>query len=161
MGAKGRYCVLCGKNAVTDIVVRDFKLPTEMGTVTIEGKSTFEKCRSCGETLVPGSSIDHWNRLILKRLASKQGYLTPEELQFIFSILPYTQAEIAKATGRERSTLTKYKKGTNPIDPLFDEALRRIVADHVRGSRETMEILRRRTTSLPGDERVRRIKVGY
>ena len=139
-----RQCELCGKESLELKRVLNFPYRTPMGIVTIEGESTLEECSFCEEVLVPGELINAWNRMILERLSKLEGFFTPEELQFIFSVLPYSQNELAQSTGRERSTLTKYKTGANPIDPLFVDALQAIIVDYLAGNEKTLIRLRKR-----------------
>lgn len=164
--AKGREkmeslkrCLLCGETAVGAKLVRDYEYRTPMGIVTIEGESRFDECRKCGEEFIPGELIDTWNRQILDSTVKMRRLLLRTELQFIFSVLPYSQNELAKAVGKERSTLTRYKTGENPVDPLFDDALKRIIADFLSGNEDTLNRLRARSQFNPDEEGIRRLKV--
>ena len=85
-----KKCEICGNRTLTVKKVANFPYRTPMGIVTIEGESGLEECSSCKEVLIPGELIESLNRLILSTLSKKEGLFTPEELQFIFSILPYS-----------------------------------------------------------------------
>ena len=137
-------CKLCNKGKLVQKSVRNYEYHTPMGIVTIQGLSKFTECQNCHNVLIPGSVIDDWNRLILTRLSEKQGIYSPAEVQFIFSTLPFSQNEIAKAMGKDRSTLTKYKTGENPLDPLFVDALQQMIVDHLQGKEDTIDRLRNR-----------------
>jgi hypothetical protein len=152
-------CDVCGENAIQKKIVRNYEYPTPMGLVTIEGASEFESCGSCDEVFIPGALIDHWNRLILKTLLQSQTRYTPHELEFIFSVLPFSQSEIAKATGKDRSTLTHYKTGKNPVDPLFEDTLQQMIEDYLAGNETTMNRLIERSQFVIGDENPRKLKV--
>lgn len=134
-------CIRCNEGEYADQKIRDYQYRTPMGIVTIEGESTILKCTKCGGTLISGEAYDKWNHLILKGLCEKHGLLDAKELQFILSVLPFSQNEIAQAMGKDRSTLTKYKNNTNPIDRLFDFALRQIILDFLNGNSNTLERL--------------------
>ena len=152
-------CELCGSASIREKRVKDYAYQTPMGLVTIDGDSVFEECEKCGETLISGNLINEWNNLILKTLSIKRGLFSKQELQFIFSVLPYSQNDLAKATGRERSTLTRYKTGENPIDLLFADELQQIIRDHISGNETTIQRLRDRTQFRFEDEAIRRLKV--
>jgi hypothetical protein len=155
-----KECELCKKGSLKLKKVTNFPYRTPMGIVTIEGESEIEECPSCKEIFISGELIDSWNRLILERLSKKEGLLTPEELQFIFSVLPYTQQELAQSTGRERSTLTKYKTGENPVDPLFVDTLQAVIQDYLAGNEKTLIRLRKRIEFRFAEEKIRKLKVG-
>ncbi|MBI3534387.1 MAG: hypothetical protein HY072_02725 [Deltaproteobacteria bacterium] len=154
-----KKCPLCEKESVHEKKVRDYKYPTPMGLITIEGHTKLEECKNCKEIFIPGALINEWNHLVLKRLSKKQSRFTPHELQFIFSILPYSQAELAQATGKERSTLTKYKTGENPLDPLFEDILQQILIDHLAGKETTLERLKERSRFIFENEKLSRLKL--
>jgi len=78
---------------------------------------------------------------VLQAIAEGTGALSPMDLQFILSGLPYSQAELARLLGRDRSTLSKYKSGENPIDPLVASALREIVREFLAGQTRTSSAL--------------------
>lgn len=156
---KLKRCPTCGEMTLGIQVVKDYEYRTPMGIVVIEGDSRLEECRSCREVFVPGDLIDRWNRLVLESISKKVGVISAVELQFSFSVLPYSQNELAKAVGKERSTLTRYKTGENPVDPLFDDTLKQIIGDFLAGTETTIERLRSRATFVPHDETVRRLKV--
>lgn len=137
-----KKCVSCEKGNYSNVKVRNYKYLTPMGFIIIESESKFLKCNNCGQTLIPGETIKKWNHLILKGLAAKEGLINPKELQFILSTLPYEQKEIAEAMGKEKSTLTHYKNGKNPIDRLFDYALRNVILDFLDGSSKTLDHLK-------------------
>lgn len=122
-------------------VVKDFIYQTPFGPVTIEGESVFSTGAETNELMIPGTLIDSWNQKILKKLLRNKSRFSAGELQFVFSVLPYSQNEIAIATGKDRSTLTKYKLGENPIDLLFDHTLREIVGDFLNGTDKTLKEL--------------------
>jgi hypothetical protein len=155
-----KKCDLCEKETINVKKVANFPYNTPMGIVTIEGESEFEECAHCKEVFIPGKLLDSWNHLILEVLSKKEGFFTPKELQFIFSVLPYTQNELAQATGRERSTLTKYKTGENPVDPLFVDALQAVIQDHLAGNEKTLIRLRKRLEFRFEEEKIRRLKSG-
>lgn len=138
--------------------VKNYPYATPMGTVIIEGKSVFEK-NDNGEVFVPGLLIEKWNHLILKKLALKKSTFTAQELQFIFSVMPFSQNELAQLMGKDRSTLTKYKNGENPIDPMFADLLQQIVGDHLNGNTKTIDRLKERLASKDQDQSIDRIKV--
>jgi hypothetical protein len=149
-------CVRCNKGRYADHKLRDYQYRTPMGIVTIEGESTILKCTKCDATLISGETYEKWNHLILKGLCEKRGLLDAKELQFILSILPYSQNEIAAAMGKDRSTLTKYKTAANPIDRLFDFALRQIIMDFLAGNSQTIERLKQFFT-FEGQARLRKV----
>ncbi len=151
-------CPVCEKGEIRLKPVKDYQYPTPMGLVTIDDEVQLEQCLACGEVFVPGVLIDQWNRLILQRLIAKHSRLNSIELQFIFSVLPYSQIEIAKATGKDRSTLTKYKTGENPIDPLFEDALQQIITDYLGGTDATLVRLKERAQFVFTDEKIGRLK---
>lgn len=153
-----KKCELCNKGTLKPKKVANFPYRTPMGIVSIEGESEFEECSFCKERLIPGELINYWNRTILEKLSKKEGLFTPEELQFIFSVLPYSQSEIAQAIGKERSTLTKYKSGENPVDPLFVDALEAVIQDYLAGHEKTLIRLRKRIEFRFAEEKIRRIK---
>ena len=150
-------CKLCGSLALKPKVVTDYQYRTPMGIVTIDGKSTFQECGNCKEVFISGMLIDRWNRLIMSELAKKHGVYSAEELQFSFSILPYSQNELATATGKERSTLTKYKTGDNPIDKLFSNVLQNIIKDWLNNNSNTLDQLREQF--IHQDEAIKRVRV--
>ncbi len=153
-----KRCEVCEKGALRKKKVENYKYPTPMGIVTVDGTSEFEECSHCKEVFISGETITYWNRLILGRLVAKKGYLSPQELIFVFSVLPYFQTELASATGREKSTLTKYKKGANPIDPLFDHTLREIISDYLKGRADTIgSLTARHQFVFNEDEPIRKI----
>jgi hypothetical protein len=155
-----KKCEVCEKGTLVLRKVANFSYKTPMGIVTIEGESEFEECLSCKEVLIPGETINSWNRLILERLSKKEGLFTAEELQFIFSSLPYSQNELAQATGRKRSTLTKYKMGGNPIDLLFVDALQSVIQDYLAGNENTLIRLRKRAKFHFSEEKIKKLKLG-
>lgn len=137
-----KKCIYCDKGEYDEIEVRDYKYLTPMGYVTIEGDSQFLKCDHCSQVLIPGTLYEKWNKLILEGLIKKSGPIDNKELQFILSVLPYSQNQIAERMGKERSTLTHYKSGKNPIDRLFDFTLRKIIVDFLEGNSKTMDDLK-------------------
>src|ERR1017187_9397526 len=98
-----KKCVKCGKGTYGETTVKSYEYLTPMGFVTIDGQSKFLKCDKCGHALIPGETYHKWNLLILGRLAEKAGTLNAKELQFILSVLPYEQKEIAEAMGKDKS----------------------------------------------------------
>jgi hypothetical protein len=155
-----KTCAVCGKGPLKKKKVKNYAYQTPMGIVTVEGTSEFDECPSCKEVFIPGKSIDYWNRLILGRMVETKHFFTLSELKFIFSVLPYSQAEIATATGKDRSTLTKYKTAENPIDPLFDHTLRSIITEHLKGRSDTMGQLKARHEFVPDEAPIKKITAG-
>ena len=43
--------------------------------------------------------------------------------------------------GKEKSTLTHYKNGKNPIGRLFDFELRKVITDFLHGNQKTLDLL--------------------
>ena len=159
MSNEENKCPACGEAALRKKSVQNYEYRTPMGIVTIERESRFDECGACGEVFIPGQLIDEWNHIILKQLHDRATVLTPEELQFVFSVLPYSQNELAKATGKDRSTLTKYKSGENPIDVLFDDALKQIIADWLEGKSETLDRLRSKSQFVPQGQVAKKLLV--
>ena len=92
-------CPACGESKLKSKTIHHYEYRTLMGMVTIQGDCVFNNCASCNETLIPGALIDKQNLQILSQLAKRTAILSPNGLKFVFSILPYSQSEIAEATG--------------------------------------------------------------
>ena len=117
--------------------------PTNLGTFTVSYRAKLPINPDTGNILLPGAFIEKVNKEILSRLAGKEGLFTPKELVFIFSVLPYTQSEIAFATGKSKSTLSHYKSGENPPDLLFCHTIKEIISDFCNGREKTLNHLRK------------------
>jgi hypothetical protein len=130
-------CENCGKGSLEKKKVLNYEYPTPMGFVTIDGTSEFEECPNCHEVFIPGELVDKWNRLILASLGKKTSRFTSEELEFIFSVLPFTQSEIAASTGKDVSAITHYKTGKNPVDLLFEDTIQQMILDFIEGKDNT------------------------
>ena len=152
-----KKCEICGSGKLQKKKVKNYAYKTSLGTITVAGTVEFLECDSCKENMIPGDLIQEWNGMILEHLATKKSFISPMELKFIFSVLPYSQAEIASATGKDRSTLTKYKTGENPIDPLFDHTLREIIVDYVGGRSQTFGLLKARHEFTHEDKPLKKI----
>ena len=152
------HCPLCGAMGMGVRAIKDHEFYTSLGTFVIEGQVLVDECKKCKEQFFSGELFGRWHRMILRLLLKKPRILSSAELRFIFSVLPYTQTELAKAVGKERSTLTRYKTGENPIDPLFDDALKQIIIDFLAGTETTLDRLRARDSIEVQDEPVRRLK---
>ena len=144
-------CNRCGKGEMREIKVRDYRYKTNLGTVTVEGETVFEECHRCKYRPLSGPLLDLWNRRILRKLVDLHHLFAAKELQFIFSVLPYTQTEIAQAIGRDKGTVSKYKTGDQRIDKAVDALFRDIIEDYLEGNNNTMEALRtmRETSDEP------------
>lgn len=151
-------CPVCQEGKMLDSTVTGYRYLTPMGFVTIDKKITLKECASCTEVTVPEELIAHWNHLILASLQDKRSLLTPTEVEFIFSVLPYTQDELATATGKDLSTLEKYKTGENPVDPLFEDALQQIIVDYLDGKDSAVARLKDRSEFVVKDEKIDRLK---
>jgi hypothetical protein len=151
-------CESCGKGSLKEKKISNYEYPTPMGLVTINGTNSFEECSNCGEVFIPGELIDKWNRLILESLGKKNSRFAPQELEFVFSVLPFTQSEIAAATGKDRSTISHYKTGKNPVDLLFEDTVQQMILDFIGGKDTTMTRLKERSQFLFSDEKIRKIK---
>ena len=160
MDSKILKCPICGASELAKKVVHNYEYRTPMGIITIEGDVKFDACSHCKEVFIPGELINSWNLQILGQLSNRPAILTSDELKFVFSILPYSQTEIAEATGKVRSTLTKYKTGENPIDRLFDDTLKSIVFDFLKGKRTTLDRLNSRAQFVPIGESIKSLKTG-
>lgn len=123
--------------------VKEIDFPTNMGVFRIELNSELPINPDTGNAVLTGEVIDRVNKFFLSLLAKKEGIFTSNELMFIFSILPYTQKELADAMKKDKSTLTYYKQGVNAPDPLFCRTLQEIIVDHLDGKETTMNRLRR------------------
>ncbi len=152
-----KKCVQCENGSYAKNIVTNYKYLTPMGVVIIEGKSHFLKCEKCEHLVITGETYQKWNLLILKSLTEKSGALNAKDLQFILSVLPYQQKEIAEAMGKNKSTLTYYKNGKNPIDPLFDYAIRDVIRDFLVGGNETLTRLQA-TFKFEGETTIKKVK---
>ncbi|PIR22154.1 MAG: hypothetical protein COV44_09455 [Deltaproteobacteria bacterium CG11_big_fil_rev_8_21_14_0_20_45_16] len=153
-----KNCEFCGEGSLKKKKVKNYKYNTSLGVITVEGEVSILECSSCKESFIPGELIARWNRSILKHLKEKATHLSPSELKFIFSVLPYSQSNIAEATGKDRSTLTKYKNGENPTDPLFDHTLREIIEDYIHDRTDTLEALTARHQPSGKERPIKKIK---
>jgi hypothetical protein len=61
--------------------VKNYVYDTNLGDITIKGVT----------------KLDQWNKQLLNKLADRKRTLKPKELVFAFSVLPYSQNEIAEA----------------------------------------------------------------
>jgi len=154
-----KSCEICGAGPLRKIRVSNYLYKTSLGDIRIEGDQSLSKCVACKEVFVPGKLISKWNQNILRYLIEKKGPLSAQELKFAFAVLPYSQSEIAYATSKQRSTLSKYKTGVNPVDPLFDHTLREIIKDHLKGRRQTLGLLKARKDSSVKEPPLTKIKI--
>lgn len=152
-------CKLCGEMALTTKVVRGYKYDTSLGVYLVDGNSEFGYCENCKEEFVPGSLIAKWNKLILAELIKTHRTLSPPELRFVFAVLPYSQNELAKAVGKDRSTLSQYKTGKNPVDRLFDDFIKGVISDYLSGREDTLRRLQERQNDAPAREPERILRV--
>lgn len=134
-------CDRCGKGEMKNAPVNNYKYRTNLGAVVIEGTTTFRKCQKCGYIPITGELLNRWNRNILKALLKVRHPFTSKELMFIFSVLPFSQKEIADAVGKDKGTITNYKTGKCKIDKSVNHLLREIIEDYVNDSKDTMEEL--------------------
>jgi hypothetical protein len=123
--------------------VKEIDFPTNMGTLRVELNCELPVNPDTGDFLLTGEVIEKVNRYLLSLLAEKEGMFTSKELMFIFSVLPYTQKELALVMKKDKSTLTYYKQGVNSPDPLFCRTLQEIILDYIAGKETTMNRLRR------------------
>lgn len=123
--------------------VKEIDFPTNMGVFRVELNSELPVNPDTGNTLLTGDIINLVNRSLLGMLAKKEGIFTSNELMFIFSILPFTQKELAEVMQKDKSTLTYYKQGVNTPDSLFCRALQEIIEDFLSGKETTINRLRR------------------
>lgn len=135
-----KQCALCnGKIVKTPI--KNYVYDTNLGNIVIKGVSKLDQCTECKNIFVSGKQMEQWNKALLKTLASKKRTLNPKEMIFAFSVLPYSQNEIAEAVGKDKSTLSKYKTGENRPDHSFDFLLKKIMRDFSDGHDKTMHEL--------------------
>lgn len=123
--------------------VKEIDFPTNMGVLRVELNSELPVNPDTGNPMLTGEIIDQVNKYLLSLLAEKEGLFTDKELMFIFSVLPYTQKELADAMKKDKSTLTYYKQGKNVPEPLFCRTLQQIIQDFIAGKETTMNRLRR------------------
>lgn len=102
----------------------------------IRGESLLERCSECGVTLLPGELVTVWNRKILAALSKVRRPLRPEEIRFALSVIPYGQSDLAKAMSVERSTITRYKNGSNPLAGPADHLFRQFLEEFSEGREE-------------------------
>lgn len=136
-----KQCALCN-GKIIEAPIKDYVYDTNLGDIVIEGVSRLDQCTECKNVFVSGQQMEQWNKELLKKLAAKQRTLKPKEMIFAFSVLPYSQNEIAEAVGKDKSTLSKYKTGENRPDHSFDFLLKKIMLDFVEGHETTMKELR-------------------
>ncbi len=134
-------CDRCGIGEMKNAPVKNYKYRTNLGTIVIEGTTVFKKCQKCGHMPLTGELIDRWNRNILKALLKVRHAFTSKELMFIFSVLPFTQKEIADAVGKDKGTITNHKTGKCKIDKSVNHLLREIIDDYVNDKKDTLEEL--------------------
>lgn len=136
-----KQCALCN-GKIVETSIKDYVYDTNLGDIVIKGVSKLDQCTECKNIFVSGQQMEQWNKELLKTLASKQRTLKPKEMIFAFSVLPYSQNEIAEAVGKDKSTLSKYKTGENRPDHSFDFLLKKIMRDFSEGRETTMNELR-------------------
>ena len=136
-----KQCALCN-GKITQAPVKNYVYDSNLGEITIKGVTKLDQCTDCKNIFVSGEQMEQWNKQLLNKLAGRKRTLKPKELVFVFSVLPYSQNEIAEAVGRDKSTLSKYKTGENRPDHSFDFLLKKIMRDHAEGHEATMNELR-------------------
>lgn len=136
-----KQCALCNGKTVP-ASIKDYVYDTNLGDIVIKGVSKLDQCTECKNIFVSGQQMDQWNKELLRTLASKKRTLKPKEMIFAFSVLPYSQNEIAEAVGKDKSTLSKYKTGENRPDHSFDFLLKKIMRDYSEDHEKTMNELR-------------------
>ncbi len=134
-------CEVCENGNLKKKRLKKYDYQAPFGHVQITGQIVFMECDFCKDISIPAKTLKSWNQEILSHLVAKKNLLTSDELQFIFPLLPFSQSEIAFATGKERGTLIKYKNGESPIDLLFDHVIREIVEDHLKNKGDTFKRL--------------------
>lgn len=136
-----KQCALCNGKTV-EASIKDYVYDTNLGDIVIKGVSKLDQCTECKNIFVSGQQMDQWNKELLKNIAAKRRTLKPKEMIFAFSVLPYSQNEVAEAVGKDKSTLSKYKTGENRPDHSFDFLLKKIMRDYSEGHEKTMNELR-------------------
>jgi hypothetical protein len=123
--------------------VKEIDFPTNMGTLRVAINCELPVNPDTKNVMLTGEVIDRVNNYLLSLLAEKEGIFTSKELMFIFSILPYSQKDLAAAMKKDKSTLTYYKQGVNVPEPLFCKTLQEIILDYLAGKETTMNRLKR------------------
>ncbi|HEU4537278.1 MAG TPA: helix-turn-helix domain-containing protein [Polyangiaceae bacterium] len=101
-------------------------------SVRVEGLPAL-RCDKCGELTFDGAVLDAITQGVAKMFAMQSGDLWPQEARFLRKFLSATQTELAARLGVDRTTVTRWETGEEPLLRPHAASLRVHVALHLAG----------------------------
>jgi putative zinc finger/helix-turn-helix YgiT family protein len=132
-----KKCRLCGGN--THIVRHDYRF-TESGLGNVVLKDVeFAKCDECGEEAIRIPRLNHLLRALALGVIAKPYELTGEELRFLRKYLGLSATEFASILSVDKSTLSRWENGDQPLGSQSDRLVRTVVLGLGEGMKEKLE----------------------
>lgn len=89
---------------------------------------TYEKCSSCGETLLGADQLDEVEKSAVAAARAHLGRLSPDEVYGLRMDLGLTQADLEEQVGVSSGTVGRWERGESLHDSTADRLMRIIRA---------------------------------
>jgi putative zinc finger/helix-turn-helix YgiT family protein len=127
-------CPSCREGELVPLELEDHEMGPWLGleSVRVERVPAL-RCDACGGMTFDGASLDAVLRATARLLVRQAGDLWPAEARFLRKFLATTQTELAARLGVDRTTVTRWETGQEPIGRANAASLRAHVALHLAG----------------------------
>jgi len=121
-------CVMCDNKGELKKELKPIKYK-ESGLDNVVLHAEVHQCHRCGEEYYGYGDLEKVHSIIAGVLIHKKDPLNPNEIRFLRTYLGYSSAMMAKLTGYNVSTISRFENGKQPIVKTFDRFLRSLVAN--------------------------------
>jgi len=122
MGSDTRACPHCGEPMET--VVENYRYDGSGLENVVLSNIKVRRCAKDAEVIAVIPRIEELHRVLAKAVASKQTKLTPPEIKFLRKYLGWSGATFADWIGVDRSTVSRWESGDQPMGQQAERLLR-------------------------------------